>query len=171
MAFIVAAEEPDPVISPIRAAYQQAKESIKKNKSMGNEMVTTLHYTVRGKGKTTETLHFFYNTEEGTYLLTDDQDPHFFFYPLNFVTRSYNIGKKKFYEEYLYEPSSQQLLFALTQDYDENDKRFDRRFYFLDGNLYSVIGPEATSFMVDHVVYQANELRNAFDWIIQNPKE
>ena len=63
----VAAEQPDPVISSIRDAYQKAKESMKKNKGMGNEMVTTLNYTVRGQGKSNETLHFYYNTVEGTY--------------------------------------------------------------------------------------------------------
>lgn len=173
MALVLAAEQPDPVISSIRDAYQQAKESIKKNKSVGNEMVTKLDYTVRGKGKTTETLHFFYNTVEGTYWLAegDDSDPHFCYYPLYFVTRNYNIGKQKYYEEYLFDPSSQQLLFALTQDYDENGKRFDRRFYFHDRSVYSVIGPAATDFMEEQVMYQANELRLAFDWIIQNPKE
>ena len=168
----VAAEQPDPVISSIKDAYQKAKESMKKNKGMGNEMVTTLNYTVRGQGKTTESLHFFYTTDQGTYWLAegDDRDPHFFYYPLYFVTRSYNIGKKKYYEEYLYD-SSQNLLFALTQDYDENGKRFDRRFYFHDRSIYHVIGPEPTPFMVDDVIYRANELRLAFDWIIRNPKE
>ena len=174
MALVAAAEQPDPVISSIQEAYQQAKESMKKNKGMGNEMVTTLNYTVRGKGKTTETLHFFYNTVEGTYWLAegDDRDPHFFYYPLYFVTRSYNIGKQKYYEEYLFDPSSQRLLFALTQDYDENGKRFDRRFYFHDGSIYNIVGPTITdNFMVDMVIYQADDLRHAFDWIIQNPKE
>ena len=168
----VAAEQPDPVIASIQTAYQQAKESTKKNKGMGNEMVTTLDYTVRGNGKTTETLHFFYNTVQGTYWLAegDDRDPHFNYYPLYFVTRNYNIGKKKYYEEFLYD-SNQRLIFALTQDYDENGKRFDRRFYFQDGSIYHVIGPEPTPFMVDNVIYQANELRLAFDWIIRNPKE
>ena len=148
----VAAEQPDPVISSIRDAYQKAKESIKKNKGMGNEMVTTLNYTVRGQGKSNETLHFYYNTVEGTYWLAegDDRDPHFFYYPLYFVTRTYNIGKKKYYEEF---------------------KRFDRRFYFHDRSIYHVIGPEPTPFMVDNVIYQANELRLAFDWILRNPKE
>ena len=167
------AEQADPVISSIRAAYQHAKESMKKDKGMGNEMVTTLNYTVRGKGKTTETLHFFYTTDEGTYWLAegDDSDPHFFYYPLYFVTRGYNIGKQKFYEEYLFDPSNQALLFALIQDYDENGKRIERRFYFHDRNFYHVIGPEATSFMVECASYQADELRHAFDWIIRNPKE
>ena len=171
MALAGAAQQPDPIISSIRDAYQQAKESITKGKNKGNEMVTTLNYTVRGQGKTTETLHFFYNTDEGTYMLTDDSDPHFFYYPLYFVTRSYNIGQKKYYEEYLFDPSSQRLLFALTQDYDENGKRFDRRFYFHDGSVYNVIGPAATALIEEHVVLQANDLRLAFDWIIRNPKE
>lgn len=168
----VAAQETDPVISSVRAAYQQAKETMKKDKAKGNEMVTTLNYSVRGNGKTTETLHFFYTTDEGTYWLAegDDSDPHFYFYPLYFITRNYNIGKKKYYEEYLYD-TNQRLIFALTQDYDENGNRFDRRYYFHDGNFYHVIGPEPTPFMIDEVTYQANELRLAFDWIIRNPKE
>ncbi|MBR1551588.1 MAG: hypothetical protein IJ632_04630 [Muribaculaceae bacterium] len=171
IALVVAAQQPDPVIATIDDAYRQAKDLTKKNKSLGNEMVTTLDYTIRGKGKTTEKLHFFYNTVEGTYLMADGQDPHFFYYPLFFVTRSYNIGKKKYYEEYLFSSSSQQLQFALTQDYDENGKRFERRFYFNDGSLYKVEGPAATSIMENGVFYQAQELRHAFDWIIRNPKE
>ena len=171
LALVAAAEQPDPVISSIRDAYQQAKENMKKNKGMGNEMVTTLNYTTYGKGKTTETLHFYFETVRGTYMLVEDGDPHFNYYPLYFITRSYNIGKQKYYEEYLFDASSQRLLFALTQDYDESGKRFDRRFYFHDGNLYNVIGPEATEFMIDVVTYQASELQHAFDWIIQNPKE
>ena len=171
MALAAAAEQPDPVIAAIREAYQQAKESIKKNKSMGNEMVTTLNYTVYKQGKTTETLHFFYKTVQGTYLMSDDRDPHFNYYPLYFVTRNYNIGKKKYYEEFLFDSKNQRLLFALTQDYDENGKRFDRRFYFQNGTVYHIIGPEATPLMQDQVFYQAEELKHAFDWMIQNPKE
>ena len=55
--------------------------------------------------------------------------------------------------------------------FDENGKRFERRFYFHDGQVYKVVGPEATSFAQEQVVYQADELRHAFDWIIRNPKE
>ena len=171
IALAAAAEQPDPVVTSIRDAYQQAKVSIKKDKSMGNEMVTSFNYTVRGKGKTTETIHFFYITEEGTYALSEDPDPHFFYYPLYFVTRHYNIGKKKYYEEYLFDHSSQRLLFALIQDYDDNGRRFERRFYFHDGKLYDVTGPEASDFEKQQVSYQAEELRLAFDWIIRNPKE
>ena len=173
MALVCAAQESDPIISSINNAYQQAKESTKKNKGMGNEMVATFDYTVRGKGKANEKVHFYYNTIQGTYWLADgdDRDPHFLYYPLYFVTRSYNIGKLKYYEEYLFDSSSQRLIFALTQDYDENGKRFDRRFYFHDGSFYHVIGPATTSFMEDMVFYQANDLRLAFDFLIRNPKE
>ena len=168
---VTTAQQTDPVISSITEAYQQAKASMKKNKSLGNEMVTTFDYTIRGKGKTTETLHFYYNTVQGTYLLVEDEDPHFFYHPLFFITRSYNIGNKKYNEEYLFDSSSQRLLYASNQDYDENGRRVERRFYYHDGSLYHVIGPAATAFMEEQVVYQANELRMAFDWLIQNPKE
>lgn len=171
MALAATAQQPDPVIASINDAYQQAKEATKKNKGMGNEMMTTINYTVRGQGKTTETLHFFFNTVEGTYAFVEDQDPHFFYYPLYYVTRSYNIGKKKYNEEYLFDSYSQRLLFALTQDYDEQGKRFDRRFYFHEGSLYHLDGPAPTEFMIDMVGYQADELRHAFDWLLRNPKE
>lgn len=171
VALAMAAEQPDPVIASIKDAYQQAKEATKKYKGMGNEMVTTLEYTVLGKGKTTENLHFYFNSVQGTYMLTDDPDPHFIYYPLYLVTRSYNIGKQKYYEEYLFDSSSQRLIYASTQEYDNNGKRIDRQFYFYDGSVYNVIGPAATPFMEDCVIMQANELRHAFDWIIRNPKE
>lgn len=171
MAIAAAAQQNDPVVYSIQQAYQQAKENIKNGKAMGNEMVSKLNYTVYGQGKTTETLHFFYKTVQGTFLMSDDRDPHFNYYPLYFVTRSYNIGKKKYYEEFLFDSESQRLLFALTQDYDENGKRFDRRFYYHEGSIYNVIGPEATPLMQDQVFYQAEELKHAFDWLLRNPKE
>ena len=166
-----AAEDPDPLISSISTAYEQAHVAMKKNKSMGNEMVTKITRSVRGKGKTTETIHFYYNTVEGTWAMTDDSDPHFFYHPLYFVTRSYNIGKQKYYEEYLFDASSQELLFALTQDYDENGKRIERRFFYDEGTLYADLGPEPGPMMDQLVLMQANELRHGFDWLIQNPKE
>ncbi len=171
IAIAATAQESDPVIASIQDAYKQAKVMMKQNEGMGNELVTKANYTVRGKGKTTETFHFFYNTVEGTYLMDDDGDPHFFYYPLYFVTRSYNIGKQKYYEEFLFDPSSQRLLFALVQDYDENGKRIDRRFYYHEGNLYKVVGPTSTSLINSQVYYWSEEVRHAFDWIMRNPKE
>ncbi|MBQ2483837.1 MAG: hypothetical protein II519_00815 [Muribaculaceae bacterium] len=171
MALVAVAQQPDPVVASINDALSQAKVEMNKNKGMGNEAVTTLNYTVRGNGKTTETVHFYYKTVEGTYILTEDRDPHFFYYPLFFVTRNYNIGKKKYYEEYLFDSSSQRLLFALTQDYDADGKRFDRRFYFKDGATYFVDGPTMEPYMEDLVMYQGNDLRIAFDNLMRNPKE
>ena len=46
----VSAEQADPVISSIQTAYQKAKESMKRDKNLGNEMVTTLNYTVHKNG-------------------------------------------------------------------------------------------------------------------------
>lgn len=170
VAFGAVAEDPDPLISSIDAAYEQAHVAMKKNKSMGNEMVTKITRSVRGKGKTTETIRFYYNTVEGTYLGNDGSDSKFFYHPLYFITRSYNIGKQKYYEEYLFD-DNQNLLYALTQDYDENGKRIERRFYYDEGTLYADQGPEPEPQMDQFVLMQANELRHGFDWLIQNPKE
>lgn len=168
----MAAEQSDAVVSSIRNAYQQAKASIKADRSKGNEMVASFKYTVRGKGLTTETVHFFYVTDEGTYLLADDgEDPHFNYYPLYFVTRSYNLGNKKYYEEYLFDKSSQRLIFVYIRGYDANGKRAEQRLYYSDGDLHTSIGPSATSETPEMIVYTARDLRNAFDWLIRNPKE
>lgn len=173
MALTAAAEQPDAVITSIREAYSQAQSAVKQNKGQGNELVSTMRYTVRGSGLTTEVLHFFYVTTEGTYLLNegDTRDPHFNYYPLNLVTRSYNMGAKKFYEEYLFEPDSQRLLFVLMKGYDDNGRRYERRFYYKDRELYKFVGTEATDFEKECVAYQADELLHAFDWLMRNPKE
>lgn len=168
----MAAEQSDAVVSSIRKAYQQAQASVKADRSQGNELVTTARYTVRGKGKTTETLHFFYVNEEGTYLLAKDgEDPHFFYYPLYFVTRIYNIGNKKYYEEYLFDKSSQRLIFVYIRGYDTNGQRAEQRLYYHEGDLYKVVGPSATSETPEMITYTAADLRNAFDLLMRNPKE
>ena len=51
MALAAAAQQSDPVIASINEAYRQAKESIKKNKDMGNEMVTKLNRTHRARAR------------------------------------------------------------------------------------------------------------------------
>ncbi len=171
VAFAAVAQEYDPVIASIDEARQQAKESIKKNKSMGNEMVTTVNYTVRGQGKTTKTVRFYFNTAQGTYFMPDDSDPHFFYHPLYYVTSSYNIGKKKYNEEYLFDSYSQRLMYLMTQDYDANGKFIERKIYFHEGSVYFVQGPPIDDFMEAVYLMQANELKIAFDNIIGNPKE
>lgn len=172
VAFTALALQPDDaVITSIRNAYSQAKEAIKSGKNQGNEMVTTLNYTVRGEGKTTETLHFFYKTVLGTYMMDDDGDPHFYYYPLYFITRSYNIGKRKYYEEFLFDTDTDQLIFAFMQDYDQNGKKIDRRFYFKDGSVYDTLGPAPSPYMAELVMQQAAELKLAFNNISRNPKE
>ena len=171
VAFAAAAQEYDPVIASIDDARQQAKVSMKKNKNLGNEMVTTVNYTVRGQGKTTKTVHFYFNTAQGTYFIPDDSDPHFFYHPLYYVTLSYNIGKKKYNEEYLFDSYSQRLMYLMTQDYDANGNRIDRQIYFHEGSVYFVQGPPIDDFMEAVFLMQANELKIAFDNIIGNPKE
>ena len=152
VAFTALALQPDDaVITSISNAYSQAKEAIKSGKNQGNEMVTTFNYTVRGEGKTTETLHFFY--------------------PLYFITRSYNIGKRKYYEEFLFDTDTDQLIFAFMQDYDQNGKKIDRRFYFKDGSVYDTLGPAPSPYMAEQVMQQATELKLAFNNISRNPKE
>ncbi len=173
MAIAAAAQQPDPVITSIRDAYRQAKAGIKQNKSKGNEMVTTMRYTVRGSGLTTDELHFFYVTTEGTYMLNegDNRDPHFNYYPLNLITRYYNKGAKKYYEEYLFDPESERLLFVLNQGYDDDGNYYERRLYFNGGSVYKVVGTDTSTFDQQVITLQAGELRHAFDNLINNPKE
>lgn len=167
-----AAQNPDPVIASIDEAYAEAKAMIKKNAKSDGCMTSTINYYVPGQGRTTETLNFYSRTVRGNYLMVDeDSEPHFHYYPLYFVTRDYNIGKKKYHEEFLYDSKTERPIFALTQDYDEQGKRFDRRFYFQGSSVYTMLGPEPTANTDMLVYYWAEELKHGFDDLMRNPKE
>lgn len=162
----VANETGDPVINAIKSEYSQAKNIIKsndKNKATRNSMTTTMRYLVPGKGMATETVQFFFNTEQF------GENNEFVNYQLFFVTRQYKLGDRKCYEEYLYNNNSQPV-FVFIQDYDDNGKRQDKRFYYLDGSIYKTLGPtmdyEDLSTMI-----QAQDYRQSFDNLIRNAKE
>ena len=168
----VVAQAPDPVITHIDEAYSKTKALIKKNAKSEGDMTTTIHYYVPGQGRTTETMKFYCRTVRGNYLMIDeDSEPHFHYYPLYFVTRDYNIGKRKYHEEYLYDSTTERPIFALVQDYDDQGKRIERRFYFQDSNVYAMLGPEPTSRTDMLVYYWAEELKHGFDDLMRNPKE
>lgn len=172
IALASAAQQPNEVVESINAAYAKAQESIKANKRMGNDMVTTIHYYVPGKGRATETVKFFFYTTQGIFALTPPgEDNTFHYYPLFFIARDYNIGDRKFHEEYLFESSDEHLIYASTQHYDEQGNRIDRKFYFKEGNVLAVTGPAASQRIQDDVYYQAMELKHAFDNMVKNPKE
>ncbi len=167
-----AAQDPDPVMARIDEAYATAQAAVKQNAQSEGDMTTTIHYYVPGHGRTTETMKFYCRTVRGNYLVTDeDMDPHFHYYPLYFVTRDYNIGKQKYHEEFLYDTTTERPIFALTQEYDDQGKRVERRFYFQDSNVYAMLGPAPTSRTDMQVYYWAEELKHGFDDLMRNPKE
>lgn len=129
---------PEGIIKDIRAQYAEAQ-------AMAQQQLTTddwnqqsftsatVHYMLPGCGPTTETIHYFY-------LLDDDVDEEGEWTPksneLYFVTRKYNIAARQFYEEYLFDRSTQHPLFVFyTYDTYDSDVKAEERYYFHDGQV------------------------------------
>ncbi|MBP3739113.1 MAG: hypothetical protein J6I72_08725 [Muribaculaceae bacterium] len=166
-----AAQPGDPVIDAIDKAYRQAQEAIKHDSKMGNDMVTTVRYIVPEKGKTTATLRFFFKTIQTEMYMPDENVEPYYYHPLYFIERTYNVRTHKLCEQYLFDPSTEQFLFALVQDLDELGQLVERRYYYHEGDIYSKQGEPGEPNDEIIVMYQAQDLKRAFDNIIMNPKE
>ncbi len=160
-----AAQEADPVIASIRQAYDKACQTIKRgDKNARNEMVSTLKYQVPGSGQVTETFRFFSRLE------VFGENNEFTNYALYFVTRQYKIAGRKYYEEYLFNRNSTPI-FVFKQGYDEAGKKTEKRLYYQNGTIYSVVGELTETYEAEISYAYATEFRQAFDNLIRNAKE
>ena len=172
LALAAGASQPgDHITNAIDEAYRQAKETIKRDTKMGNDMVTTVQYIVPGTGKTTETLHFFFKTIETKLYSGDDKVEASYYFPLYYVVSTRKVRLTPLREEYLFDPSTERLIFAHVQELDERGAVVDCRFYFHDGAVYSVQGETTPPVMDSVVMFRAQDLKHAFDNLIRNPKE
>ena len=162
----LAVDSSDPVILSIRNCYNKAQEAVKNNgkdKQKRSDMVTTLHYMVPGSGPTTETLQFFFN------MALFGEESEFVDYRLYFITRKYNLGNRKFYEEYLYDNG--QLVFVFKQGYNSDGKKVDKRLYYRNGEIYQVVGELTEPYETEITRYLANDYLVSFNNLIRNAKE
>ena len=99
-------------VAEIRKMYAAAKDLVEKN-GKGNtprsdtEIVS--QYVVPGTGPTKEVIHYYYE-------LQTDEDLGVPFYQSYLITRKYNVAAREFYQEFLYDKKSHEVVFAFLQE-------------------------------------------------------
>lgn len=159
--FMFAQGVTDAEITAIRAAYREAKEQVEFNSHAQeqnvprNDMEVVSHYVIPGCGPTDEIIHYYFTFDE------DPETGACFYHPY-FITRSYNVAARKFYQEYLFDIQEVQLLFFYQRN-DAIDGTIDetRYYYGKNGVQQSIKGsPEMDEVFTART---ADDLKNAFN--------
>ena len=112
-------------VANIRKMYAEAKAIIankKKAEVPPDETVVTSNYMAPGAGPIKDVTHYFYSGEY-------DENLRNVYYTPYFITRSYNVGARDFYEEFLFDKGSLVFYFSKSQ----ND---ETRYYFGAGGFF-----------------------------------
>ena len=112
-------------VANIRKMYAEAKEIIankKKAEVPPDETVVTSNYMAPGAGPIKDVTHYFYSGEY-------DENLRNVYYTPYFITRSYNVGARDFYEEFLFDKGSLVFYFSKSQ----ND---ETRYYYGGGGFF-----------------------------------
>lgn len=112
-------------VANIRKMYAEAKEIIankKKAEVPPDETVVTSNYMAPGTGPIKDVTHYFYSGEY-------DENLRNVYYTPYFITRSYNVGARDYYEEFLFDKGSLVFYFSKSQ----ND---ETRYYFGAGGFF-----------------------------------
>jgi hypothetical protein len=112
-------------VANIRKMYAEAKEIIankKKAEVPPDETVVTSNYMAPGAGPIKDVTHYFYSGEY-------DENLRNVYYTPYFITRSYNVGARDYYEEFLFDKGSLVFYFSKSQ----ND---ETRYYFGAGGFF-----------------------------------
>lgn len=148
-------------VAEIRRIYNETKQHIaevSQEENARNELTVNSHHMVPACGITEEVIHYYID-------LQDTETPGEFHYQPYFITRSYNIAARKFYEEFLYDRNTNELIFVyLSGDNYETGGRDETRYYWgnpPEGLVYENVKGERT---MDEVFASrlANDLMEAF---------
>ncbi len=119
-------------IESIRKAYTQAKSDMQQNDSKDfndkNDMLVSSNYTTP-EGNTRETIHYYYR------MMRDERTLMVYYQPY-FIVRQFNVGKRQFYEEYLFEGHGPTLTFVFRKYADPKGNPVEERYYY---NFYGLI--------------------------------
>ena len=165
-AMLHAQEMTDAEIAAIRAAYSAAKEQVEINRHAQeqnvprNDMEVVSHYVIPGCGPTDEIIHYYFTLDE------DPESGTCFYHPF-FVSRSYNVAARKFYEEFLFDRQEAQLLFFYQRNDAIDGTINETRYYYgKNGVSKSIIGsPEMDEIVTART---AEDLKNAFNLLMNN---
>ena len=148
----------------IRAAYSAAKEQIERNSHAQeqnvprSDMEIVSHYVIPGCGPTEEVIHYYFTLDEDPVLGTP-------YYKIHFISTSYNVAARKFYQEFLFGEDESDLLFFF-QSNDALDGGIDEtRYYYGKLGIHKSIKGTAE---LDEVfaARKADELKAAFNLLM-----
>lgn len=120
-------------VAEVRKLYAAAKERMAQNDREENParsgMETTFYYMVPGAGPTKHHIHYYFGEEENDEGETTAFTPYF-------ITVSYNVAARNFYEEYLIDEKTEKLIFAYyhAPEFD-GSKSETRYYYYKDGEV------------------------------------
>ena len=151
-------------IASIRSAYSAAKEQIERNSRAQeqnvprSDMEIVSHYVVPGCGPTEEVIRYYFTLGEDPVLGTP-------VYSVYFITRSYNVAARKFYQEFLFDGPECELLFFYQHDDALDGGADETRYYYGKSGVHKAIKGIAE---LDEVfaARTADELKNAFNLLM-----
>ena len=151
-------------MASIRAAYSTAKEQIALNSHAQeqnvprSDMEIVSHYVVPGCGPTEEVIHYYFTPGEDPVLGTP-------VYNIYFITRSYNVAARKFYQEFLFDGPESELVFFYQQNDALDGGTDETRYYYGKNGVHKSVKGTAE---LDEVFATrlADELTNAFNLLM-----
>ena len=147
-------------MASIRAAYSAAKEQVERNNHAQEQdeprsnMEIVSHYVIPGCGPTEEVIHYYFTLDEDPVLGTP-------YYKLYFISTSYNVAARKFYQEFLFGEDESGLLFFFQSNDALDGGTDETRYYYGKSGVHRSIKGTAE---LDEVfaARRADELKSAF---------
>jgi len=119
-------------VDEIREQYASAKQRIEYNNSMEearNQMTATISHMVPGTGHQEKVVTFYFTT------YFDEAVGEYISKPY-FITATYNVAARKYYDEYLIDQKGNVVFAYLSGDsFDETIGREEGRFYWKNNRL------------------------------------
>ena len=148
----------------IRAAYSAAKERVELNSHAQeqnvprSDMEIVSHYVIPGCGPTEEVIHYYFTLGEDPVLGTP-------YYKLYFISTSYNVAARKFYQEFLFGEDESDLLFFFQSNDALDGGTDETRYYYSKQGVHKAIKGTAE---LDEVfaARKADELKAAFNLLM-----
>ena len=151
-------------LGSIRAAYSAAKERVELNAHAveqnvpRSDMEIVSHYVIPGCGPTEEVIRYYFTLGEDPVLGTP-------FYKIYFISTSYNVAARKFYQEFLFGEDESDLLFFFQRNDALDGGTNETRYYYGKQGVHKAIKGTAE---LDEVfaTRKADELKAAFNLLM-----
>ena len=123
-------------VADVRAAYKQALADInavqKGEEGAQNDALVSMRLNRPDSGATSETLEFYAEVKQDTVGGYE--------YETFFIRRSYSMSARKYYNEFLFDRETGDLIFAYVRSSSEDEPniKIEDRYYFDNGSLVPI---------------------------------